>query len=298
MEKAFVALDQKTNRIVMRHGPIDLFVKINAEDPNVLGTALRFISKPFGEVLPSLCEELPMLRTNVEHIAVPPKGTIAERMCKSAASFSGFDAVTPMIAVAGSVADYICGLIDDHFQTRRIIVNNGGDIAFKLDQDQPMAVGICDDVTAPDISTTVTLDWLDPIGGIATSGWRGRSFSLGIADAVTVMATTASQADTAATLIANAVDLPGSPKVIRQSAIELSPDSDLEERKVTVDVGALSQAEINQALLNGAETAERMKAAGLIHSAYLSLRGHRRVVCSPMGVQTDPHSHQLNHIAV
>lgn len=298
MEKAFVALDQKTNRIVMRHGPIDLFVKINAEDPNVLGTALRFISKPFGEVLPSLCEELPMLRTNVEHIAFPPKGTIAERMCKSAASFSGFDAVTPMIAVAGSVADYICGLIDDHFQTRRIIVNNGGDIAFKLDQDQPMAVGICDDVTAPDISTTVTLDWLDPIGGIATSGWRGRSFSLGIADAVTVMATTASQADTAATLIANAVDLPGSPKVIRQSAIELSPDSDLEERKVTVDVGALSQAEINQALLNGAETAERMKAAGLIHSAYLSLRGHRRVVCSPMGVQTDPHSHQLNHIAV
>ena len=298
MEKAFVALDQKTNRIVMRHGPIDLFVKINAEDPNVLGTALRFISKPFGEVLPSLCEELPMLRTNVEHIAVPPKGTIAERMCKSAASFSGFDAVTPMIAVAGSVADYICGLIDDHFQTRRIIVNNGGDIAFKLDQDQPMAVGICDDVTAPDISTTVTLDWLDPIGGIATSGWRGRSFSLGIADAVTVMATTASQADTAATLIANAVDLPGSPKVIRQSAIELSPDSDLEERKVTVDVGALSQAEINQALLNGAETAERMKAAGLIHSAYLSLRGHRRVVCSPMGVQTDQHSHQLNHIAV
>ena len=112
------------------------------------------------------------------------------------------------------------------------------------------------------------------------------------------MATTASQADTAATLIANAVDLPGSPKVIRQSAIELSPDSDLEERKVTVDVGALSQPEINQALLNGAETAERMKAAGLIHSAYLSLRGHRRVVCSPMGVQTDQHSHQLNHIAV
>lgn len=298
MEKAFVALDQKTNRIVMRHGPIDLFVKIDADDPNVLGAALRFMNEPLGEILPSLCEELPVLLTNVEHIAFPPKGTIAEKMCESAASFSGFDMVTPMISVAGSVADYVCGLIDDNFETRRIIVNNGGDIAFKLDQDQTMAVGICDDVTAPDISTTVTLGWLDPVGGIATSGWRGRSFSLGIADAVTVLATTASQADTAATLIANAVDLPGSPKVIRQSAIELSPDSDLEERKVTVDVGALSQPEISQALLNGTEIAECMKAAGLIHSAYLSLRGHRRVVCSPVGVRTGSNSHQLNHIAI
>ena len=44
MEKAFVALDQKTNRIVMRHGPIDLFVKIDADDPNVLGAALRFMN--------------------------------------------------------------------------------------------------------------------------------------------------------------------------------------------------------------------------------------------------------------
>lgn len=298
MEKPFVALDQKTNRIVMRHGPIDLLVKIDADDPNVLGAALRFLNEPFGEVLPSLCEELPMLRTNVERITYPPKGTIAGKMYESAASFSRFDTVTPMIAVAGSVADYVCGLIDDHFETRRIIVNNGGDIAFRLDQDQTMAVGICDDITAPDISTTVTLGWLDSVGGMATSGWRGRSFSLGIADAVTVLAKTASQADTAATLVANAVDLPGSPKVVRQSASELSPDSDLEERKVTVDVGTLSQPEIDQALSNGTETAERMKAAGQIHSAYLSLRGHRRVVCSPIGVQTGSNSHQLNHIGV
>jgi ApbE superfamily uncharacterized protein (UPF0280 family) len=45
-----------------------------------------------------------------------------------------------------------------------------------------------------------------PVRGIATSGWRGRSFSLGIADSVTVLARTAAQADAAATVIANAVD--------------------------------------------------------------------------------------------
>ena len=49
--------------------------------------------------------------------------------------------------------------------------------------------------------------------GIATSGWRGRSFSLGIADAVTVLAATAAEADAAATVIANAVDLPGHPAI-------------------------------------------------------------------------------------
>ena len=38
-----------------------------------------------------------------------------------------------------------------------------------------------------------------PVGGIATSGWRGRSQSLGIADAVTVLADTAARADAAAT---------------------------------------------------------------------------------------------------
>ncbi len=282
----------------MRHGPIDLFVKIDADDPNVLGAALRFFSEPFGEVLPSLCEELPMLRTNVEHIAFPPKGTIGKKMYESAASFSGFDTVTPMIAVAGFVADYVCALIDKHFETKRIIVNNGGDIAFSLDQDQTMTVGICDDVTAPDISTTVELGWLDPIGGIATSGWRGRSFSLGIADAVTVLAKTASQADAAATLIANTIDLPDSLKISRQSANELSPDSDLGARKVTVDVGSLSEPEIDQALSNGVETADRLKNAGLIRSAYLSLRGHRRVISSPVGVQIGSNSHQLNHIVV
>ena len=73
--------------------------------------------------------------------------------------------------------------------------------------------------------------------GVATSGRHGRSFSLGIADAVTVLARTASQADAAATIIANAVDLPGHPAVRRMPANELQPDSDLGARPVTRDVG-------------------------------------------------------------
>ena len=78
-----------------------------------------------------------------------------------------------------------------------------------------------------------------PVRGIATSGWRGRSFSLGIADAVTVLADRAAMADAAATIIANAVDLPGHPGVVRVPARDLAPDSDLGDRLVTQGVGEL-----------------------------------------------------------
>ena len=78
--------------------------------------------------------------------------------------------------------------------------------------------------------------------GVATSGWRGRSFSLGIADAVTVFAGTAAVADAAATLIANAVDLPGHPAFARAPARRCDPQSDLGERLVTVDVGPLARS--------------------------------------------------------
>src|SRR6185437_14433373 len=111
-----------------------------------------------------------------------------------------------------------------------------------------------------------------------TSGRHGRSFSLGIADAVTVLARKASQADAAATIIANAVDLPGHPAVIRVPANELQPDSDLGARPVTREVGALSESEIEQALETGADCARRLLAAGLIEGAALRLKGETLLV--------------------
>ena len=126
----------------------------------------------------------------------------------------------------------------------------------------------------------------DPVRGIATSGWRGRSFSLGIADAVTVLADRAAAADAAATIIANAVDLPGHPAIVRVPARELAPDSDLGNRPVTQAVGELSAADVNQALLAGVETAERLQRIGLIRSAALNLQG--RNACSWLHPGIDP----------
>jgi ApbE superfamily uncharacterized protein (UPF0280 family) len=101
---------------------------------------------------------------------------------------------------------------------------------------------------------------------------------LGIADAVTVLADRAAAADAAATIIANAVDLPGHPAIVRVPACELAPDSDLGDRLVTHAVGELSDVEVNQALAEGVRTAELLLRIGLIRSAALSLLGETRVV--------------------
>src|SRR5438132_13295999 len=139
----------------------------------------------------------------------------------------------------------------------RAYVNNGGDIALHLGEGEHFSVGLMDRPDRDGVMRTMRVDSDDPVRGIATSGRRGRSFSLGIADAVTVLAGTASQADAAATIIANAVDLPGHPAVIRCPANVLQPDSDLGTRLVTRDVGALGASEIDDALWAGVSRAQQ-----------------------------------------
>ena len=77
------------------------------------------------------------------------------------------------------------------------------------------------------------IDYKDKSRGIATSGWRGRSFSLGIADSVTVLADNAAMADAAATMIANSVNIKNHPLIIKKPAKEIYEDSDLKNLMVT-----------------------------------------------------------------
>jgi ApbE superfamily uncharacterized protein (UPF0280 family) len=140
----------------------------------------------------------------------------------------------------------------------------------------------------PEFFATATIRPQDGVAGIATSGYPGRSFSLGIAEAVTVLAPTAAMADAAATVIANAIDLPGHPAIERLPANAIQSDSDLCERLVTRDVGALAVDEIETALAGGLAEAERLRKAGLIVSAAMHLQGVSRTLASPMIVQEKP----------
>jgi uncharacterized protein len=180
--------------------------------------------------------------------------------------------------VAGAVAEEVLATMTVSAELSRAYVNDGGDIALHLRAGEKFVVGMVEQPEGPSLLGTTTVHGEDPVRGIATSGWRGRSFSLGIADAVTVLADRAAAADAAATIIANAVDLPGHPRIIRVPACDLAPDSDLGERRVTQAVGALTLEEVHQALCAGAETANRLLRMGLIRSAALSLRGEIHIV--------------------
>jgi len=176
------------------------------------------------------------------------------------------------------VAEEILGAMLAAARLDRAYVNDGGDIALHLADGEQFTVGLMDRPDRHGLLRAMTIDADDPVRGVATSGRHGRSFSLGIADAVTVLARTASQADAAATIIANAVDLPGHPAVVRCPANELQPDSDLGTRLVTRDLGALGENEVEEALRAGASQAQQLFAAGLIEGAALRLKGETVVV--------------------
>ncbi len=156
----------------------------------------------------------------------------------------------------------------------RAYVNDGGDIALYLAPGESLRLAIGG--KGDGFDDRILVHDHDAVRGIATSGWRGRSHSLGIADAVTVLARDGASADVAATLIANAVDLPRHPAIGRTPAIELSPDSDLGERLVTTAIGALTAEEVSEALERGLAVARDFYRRGLIVAAALFLAEESR----------------------
>ena len=293
-------------RLHLHHGPIDLVIGADGT-PGAVRQACSAAIDRFATVLEELVSELALLRTPVDQIACRPLGCVAARMWAATMPHADIyrDAyyVTSMASVAGAVADEILSVMRDAAELDRIYVNNGGDIALYL---HPAAVavphytvGICADPNAvlwshvnpkefagdwaakpvPDVfAGTIKITAADHIGGIASSGWKGRSHSLGVADLVTVLAPTAAAADVAATLIANAVWPDDNNKadwlgVHRQPADVLAPDSDLGSRLVTVHVDRLPDNVIVKALQRGAGVAEDMRQSGHICAAYGVVQG-------------------------
>ena len=256
------------NRLHLQHGPIDLI--IGADGNRDLAFNAAWVR--FQTVLPELVAELPLLR---HPVGETPKGLIARLMVNATRPHSAVF-VTPMAAVAGAVAQEILSVVCAATPLFRAYVNNGGDIALHLAAGQSYRLA----VASPDNSPLgqVRLNAADPVRGIATSGQGGRSFSLGIADAVTVLAATAAQADVAATLIANAVDLPGHPGIIRRPANSLQHDTDLGDRLVVTGVGRLMADDTETALIRGESIAKTMLSQGHIYAAALFLNGHSRLV--------------------
>nr|WP_158816908.1 UPF0280 family protein [Methylocapsa sp. S129] len=263
-------------RLHLHDGPIDLIIEAFGAEAEIV-RAYAAAQARFATLLDELCAELPLLRAPATAASPRPNGRVAQRMADAVAPFESAHFITPMAAVAGSVAEEILEAMTKAALLSRAYVNNGGDIALHLLPDETFRVGMIDRPDRPGAFGRAEIEGDSPVRGVATSGRHGRSFSLGIADAVTVLAASASKADAAATLIANAVDLPGHPLIRRAPASDFDPQSDLGERLVTRDVGELSADEVNDALARGWREAERLRRAGHIVAAALHLQSETRV---------------------
>ena len=297
-----------------QHGPIDIVIGVEGE-PAAVAAALAAAWVRFETVLTELVVELPLLRQPVMAsrtdpagaAANPLRGAIARRMWAACAPLraeaQGF--ITPMAAVAGAVAQELI----DHFHrpgVQRAWVNNGGDIALHLAPGTLARVGLYADLARFDADAAARtaagtlrtdLDFVvhaaDPVRGVATSGWRGRSHSRGIADSVTVLAATAAMADAAATVIANAVNLVDEQQAARAGIVRLPAnsqrdDSDLGTIAVTVNVPPLPAALVQQALQRGLACARRLQERGLLQAALLVCQGSLVRLQAPMPLRSLP----------
>lgn len=261
-------------RLHLQHGPIDLIVEAFGASAEIEAAYCQAIDR-FGNILPTLVRELPTLRRPVGDAYPLLQGPVARRMAEAVWPHRAVF-ITPMAAVAGAVADEMLQAMLVGRTLDKAYVNDGGDIAIHLSRGHSLRAGIF----AQALDGAVILTHDRPVRGIATSGRGGRSFSLGIADSVTVLARTAAAADAAATLVANAVNV-DHPTIARRPARELDPDSDLGDLPVTVLVGDLPREAIDEALDRGLEEARRLRRLGLIDSAAISLGGRWRFEAAP-----------------
>lgn len=283
----------RSGRLHLQHGPIDLIIGVDGAVSLELESYFRhhayaLAHRRFQTILEELVSELPMLKRQARADNPEPKGPTARRMMAAVRPYAGTHFITPMAAVAGAVADEVLASMLAGFtpenRPRRIYVNNGGDIAIHLDPGAEFRVGMSREDGAG--LGAFAIDASQPSRGIATSGRGGRSLSMGIADSVTVVARNAAEADAAASLVGNAVDLPGHPSVTRAPAVDVIDDSDLGNHLVVTGCGELTYREVGEALEAGAAEAERFVSLGLIHRAALFLRDRGRLVDAP-GFKSD-----------
>jgi ApbE superfamily uncharacterized protein (UPF0280 family) len=279
----------------LQHGPIDIVIGANAVAgaEEVLEAAHARAWARFQTILTELVGELPLLRQPVAEVC-PLRGVVAQRMWQACAPFATHF-ITPMAAVAGAVAQELLPFYQVP-GVQRAWINNGGDIALHLAPGQSVQVGLFADLGRVASEQPLQLDgriqvFADMrVRGIATSGWRGRSLSMGIADSVTVLARSAAQADAAATIIANAVNVDEGTNhgIKRLPANQVRDDSDLGERLVTVNVPPLPGELVHAALQHGLRRAEALWTAGHIEAAVLVCQGQHVCTELPARVPTPP----------
>ena len=254
-------IKEEDNKLFLRHGPINIVLEAIGIDKDL---AYQNVKEYFETILEQLVLDMDLLKKEVVFNR-KFNNKISQSMQDATEKYSP-TFITPMAAVAGSIADNILRVLINNTNLEKAYVNNGGDVSFYLNKNQIMKSSLA---AIPNMIAEIK--YKDKSRGIATSGWRGKSFSRGFADSVTVLADNAAMADAAATMIGNAVDIYNHPKIKKQPANEMYEDSDLKNLLITVEVGLLTKVEIKEALKNGYQTALQYINKDLINTALIQL---------------------------
>lgn len=221
------------------------------------------------EILKEQANSLSVIKESVSNLSASETyPEVVNKMIIASQSLND-PSLTPLAAVAGATSDMVADYVARAGATK-IIVDNGGDIAIRLREGETATVGLRLNLMSPDYKY---LALIDRDCGICTSGIGGRSFTLGVADGVTVVAHQAAIADAAATFLGNKTVVT-SPKVKRVLAESVYPDTDLVGVEVTHSVGALSDEEIDTAMNMGKAEALRLTESSLIYGAVISVKDH------------------------
>ena len=251
--------------VLVENGPLRLVIQ--AFSGAVTETDLVKEAAEYAfDCLDRVAQSLPLLKKRHGFITISPPHEIAGVMLESV-RLIGDEDLTPMAAVAGTIADFVADWIF-YRGVSRVIVDNGGDIAVRLKSGEVTNIGFRPSVDSPEITHVVQLHAKFSSWGINTSGMGGRSLTRGIASAVTVFAQNSSVADAAATAVANACYAEDQ-NIHQLPALAVDPHTDLGNMPVTVSADGISKETVEKALENGLQAAERLMGRDIIRGAVI-----------------------------
>jgi hypothetical protein len=250
-------------------GPVSVVITGERE-----GIPFEFSRDDLEQKIRSILEEirdcLPILRQKAYKIKKMDHLPAVGRDMVEAVKRVDEGSLTPMAAVAGAVADRLVADLKEQ-GLDYVSVNNGGDIAIWNERRRTLRIGLGDIRLGRGLPYTLRIGAFKEFG-VATSGFGGRSFTLGIAEMGTVIAEKSAVADAAATFICNRTNVKA-PGIIRQRAVNLDPRTDIPDDLVTVQVGELKDEQVQAALEEGLQAAFRLKREGVIYGAVIILKG-------------------------
>jgi len=255
--------------VLVENGPLRLVIQ--AFSGSVAETELVKEAAEYAfDCLDRVAKAQQLLRLKHSLITSSPQDKIASVMLESVRSVGDED-LTPMAAVAGTIADFVADWLFFHRLTK-VIVDNGGDIAIRLKEGENARVGFRPVVDSQEITHVIHLGSKFPSWGVNTSGMGGRSLTRGIASAVTVFAQNSSVADAAATAIANDC-FAEDEKISQVPAETVDRYTDLGDMLVTVSADGVSEETKIRALENGLKKAEQLMERGTIRGAVIAVGG-------------------------